>query len=243
MGKSTTVQEIEHGRWIAHKAEEVWGWQSPAGRLRASRRKTLLRDHGRFVQGHRVLEIGCGTGVFTEALVGSGAEVIAMDISLELLSKAREKWPDNPLKCFVADAAHLPLPSHCVDVVLGVSVLHHLNLATALPEFARVIKKGGRIVFSEPNMLNPQIFFQKNIPFLKRWLGDTPSETAFVRWWLRRILRQASFSEVQAIPFDFLHPATPASFIPAVRRLGAFLESAPILREIAGSLLITACKV
>ena len=39
-------------------------------------------------------------------------------------------------------------------------------------------------------MLNPQIAIQKNIPWVKRKLGDSPDETAFFRWPLRRLLEE-----------------------------------------------------
>ena len=52
--------------------------------------------------------------------------------------------------------------------------MHHLNVKKALVEFYRVLKPGGTIYFTEPNMLNPIIAVQKNIPFIKKLMGDTP---------------------------------------------------------------------
>jgi hypothetical protein len=42
------------------------------------------------------------------------------------------------------------------------------------------LKSGGTIYFTEPNMLNPQIAIQKNVSWVKRKLGDSPDETAFL---------------------------------------------------------------
>jgi len=68
----------------------------------------------------------------------------------------------------------------------------------------------------------------------------SPEETAFLRWPLARQLRQAGFEDVAIVPFDWLHPRTPEPLIPAVSAVGRALEATPLLRELAGSLLITA---
>jgi hypothetical protein len=91
-------------------------------------------------------------------------------------------------------------------------------------------------------MLNPQIAIQKNIPWIKRKLGDSPDETAFFRWPLRRLLEQTGYRDVRIDPFDFLHPRTPVPLIGRVNTLGRFLEKVPVISELAGSLFIRAVK-
>jgi hypothetical protein len=91
-------------------------------------------------------------------------------------------------------------------------------------------------------MLNPQIALQKNIPSIKRRLGDSPDETAFFSWQLRRWLSELGYSQVYLRPFDFLHPVTPARWIATVDKLGRWLEQIPGVNAIAGSLIIAAHK-
>jgi SAM-dependent methyltransferase len=124
------------------------------------------------------------------------------------------------------------------DAVIGSSVLHHLDLKKALARILSVLRPGGSMSFAEPNMLNPQIVLQKNVPWLKKRLGDSPDETAFARWPLRALLLKTGFVEVEITPFDWLHPATPVPMINTVMRLGLVLERVPFLREFAGSLHI-----
>src|SRR5262249_51180063 len=84
--------EIEHGRKLsAGDAEWTWGWGSPAGRLRAARRAALIARAARLAPGRRVLEVGCGTGLFTETFAATGAEILAVDISPELIEQARQR--------------------------------------------------------------------------------------------------------------------------------------------------------
>jgi hypothetical protein len=105
-----------------------------------------------------------------------------------------------------------------------------------------VLKPGGTIFFTEPNMLNPQIAVQKNVPWIKRKLGDSPDETAFFRWRLQCLLEQTGYRNVRIDPFDFLHPKTPVRLINRVNTFGRFLESVPVISEFAGSLYIRGVK-
>ena len=89
-------------------------------------------------------------------------------------------------------------------------------------------------------MMNPQIVFERSTPVVRRWLGVSPEETAFFRWRLAALLRESGFDHVRVEPYDFLHPSVPTPFIPIVRRIGGVLEFLPLVREIAGSLILSA---
>jgi 2-polyprenyl-3-methyl-5-hydroxy-6-metoxy-1,4-benzoquinol methylase len=235
------AKEIEHGRFLAqHGAGEVWNWEGPAGKLRWARRVKMLSSHIR--SGMTVLELGCGTGYFTRELARCGADIVAVDVSPELLEIARADCPAENVRYEIQNACSLGYGEGVFDSVVGSSVLHHLEINDALGGVYRVLKSGGTIYFTEPNMLNPQIAIQKNVPWVKRMLGDSPDETAFFRWPLRRLLEQTGFRGVRIVPFDFLHPKTPPPLVNTVQGLGRFLESVPVISEFAGSLYIRAIK-
>ena len=235
------AKEIKHGRFLAEQgAGEIWNWESPAGKLRWARRVKMLSKH--LGPGMSVLELGCGTGYFTRELARSGADIVAIDVSPELLEIARANCCAPNVRYEIQNAYALSYPDQMFDSVVGSSVLHHLEIEEALREIHRVLKPGGTIYFTEPNMLNPQIAIQKNVPWVKRKLGDSPDETAFFRWPLRRLLEQKGYRDVRINSFDFLHPKTPVPLVNRLNSVGRFLESMPVVSEFAGSLYIRAIK-
>lgn len=233
--------EIRHGRLLAGAdTEAVWGWGTPAGRLRARRRGRMIAGAGGLMPGKKCLEIGCGTGLFTGMFAETGARIVAMDLSSDLLAKARQRHLPRDRVTFVQSRFEDGALKGPFDAVIGSSVLHHLALAPALEMIHRLLKSGGRLVFAEPNYINPQIFFTYK---LRRWFPYiSPDEDAFYPWRLRSDLQRAGFGAVRITPFDWLHPKTPRPFLGTVSRAGAVLETLPVVRELAGSLLISGRK-
>jgi 2-polyprenyl-3-methyl-5-hydroxy-6-metoxy-1,4-benzoquinol methylase len=238
---SRAAHEIEHGRKLArHEPERIWGWDTPAGRLRAARRAELIISGAALGPGKRALEIGCGTGLFTEKFAQSGAQIVAVDISPELLEKARARGlPESQVRFLAMPFEQCDVEGP-FDAVIGSSVLHHLDIRQALAKIFTLLKPGGVLFFAEPNMLNPLIIVLKNIKWIKRRFGDSPNETAFFRWRFLRLLLETGFEKPLVIPYDWLHPATPKNMISAVKAAGGILEKTPLLKEFAGSLLIQA---
>jgi len=229
--------EIEHGKFLTKDPEGIWNWSSPAGIVRADRRANLFVNVGKISQKDIVLEIGCGTGLFTRKVHDfTNANITAIDISEELLEIAKSK--SNVAKYIIGDAMNLSFDDNSFDVVFGSSVLHHLEMERAMNEIFRVLKPGGRIIFAEPNMVNPQILIQKNIPFIKRMLGDSPDETAIIRWKFAKLMETLGYKEVNITPYDFLHPIVPKILIGFVSAIGKVVEKIPLIKEIAGSVII-----
>jgi SAM-dependent methyltransferase len=235
------AQEIRHGRFLAQRgAGEIWNWESPAGKLRWARRVKMIGAH--LKPGMTILELGCGAGYFSKELARSGAEIVAIDVSADLLGIAKASGPVSNVRYEIQDACALTYKDATFDSVVGSSILHHLEIEPALREIRRVLKPGGTIYFTEPNMLNPHIAVQKNIPWIKRKLGDSPDETAFFRWPLTRLLERTAYRDIRIDPFDFLHPRTPLPLINHVNQVGRFFERMPVISEFAGSLYIRAVK-
>lgn len=214
-----------------------------AGILRIQRRIDLFFKHCQLRPASKILEIGCGTGEYTKGLLKYACNLFCTDISYNMLDKALNKLPkQNNLYFFVCDIEHLPVKDNTFDAIVGNSILHHLDVEKATSSIFRVLKDKGRFAFSEPNMMNPQIFIQKNIKFFKKLSGDSPEETAFTRSHIKKIFKKAGFRSVNVEPFDFLHPYTPGPLVKIISKIGLALEKILLIREIAGSLFITGIK-
>jgi ubiquinone/menaquinone biosynthesis C-methylase UbiE len=236
--------EIEHDKkLLADGAEKIWGRSGLAGKKRLNRRVKMIIASCNIKTGKKVLEIGCGSGTLTEKISSTGANITATDIFPAFLELTKKKTEGKNIILQITDAETLKeIPDNYFDSVVGLSILHHLNIEKTLPNIYRVLKPGGAMAFSEPNMLNPQIAIQKNIPPLKKVLGDSPDETAFFARSLKKKMIKTGFKKIYIKPFDFLHPATPDFLASFFEKISNFLEKIPLIKEIAGSLFITAKK-
>jgi SAM-dependent methyltransferase len=174
--------------------------------------------------------------MFTEMFADSGAKLVAVDISPDLLEKAKRRGLAEDQVEFIESQFEDVVLYGPFDAVIGSSVLHHLDIPKALGRIYDLLKPGGYASFAEPNMLNPQVFCERAFSFLPYFSHISPDETAFVRWSLQSLILQVGFDEVNITPFDWLHPSTPVSLINNVRKLGEVLEGIPAIREFAGSL-------
>jgi SAM-dependent methyltransferase len=235
-------RERDHFNSLADETGSVWwGTITKAGQLRLDERAGLAIQHGKLASGRVVLEPGAGNGEFTKRLAASGATVIGVEISskqVELANNGLESFPNAQV--VEGDIAQLNFVDGYFDAIVGNSVLHHFDLAAALPEMRRVLKEGGWLFFSEPNMLNPQIAVEKNIKCVGRVLQNSPDETAFFRWQIKATLTRHGFKEVCVRPFDFLHPGTPEPFLQYAQTMSRMLGRIPVIKEFAGSLQIIA---
>lgn len=111
-------------------------------------------------RGLDVLDYGCGRGEQAVVLLRNGAShVTGFDLSDAEVAEAgeragREGFGDRAT-FLVADAHHTGFDDDAFDLVVGRSILHHLDLDAALLEIRRILRPGGRAVFVEPMWHNP----------------------------------------------------------------------------------------
>lgn len=133
------------------------------------------------VDGARVLDAGCGSGLYTEWLLEQGADVVGCDVSEAMLAEARERVGDradlhradlgDPLDFADAD---------WFDGVVSALVLDHIeDLRQPFTEFARVLRPGGFLVFSVSHPLENYVdegvenYFEVT-QLVKEWDVDVP---------------------------------------------------------------------
>jgi ubiquinone/menaquinone biosynthesis C-methylase UbiE len=160
-----------------------------------------------------VVDVGCGTGRFTQALQQQGARTVGVDLDPDMLAVAAQRAAGPWL---VADAARLPLRDHAVDVAVAVTLLEFVaDPAQVLAELARVTRPGGRLVVAALNRTSPWGLAHR------RRLRRPPWRHA------RLLTRRRLLALGRAHGRARLHAAlfAPAAF-PCLGRVGRLLEAA-----------------
>jgi SAM-dependent methyltransferase len=98
--------------------------------------------------GVRVLDAGCGAGQDSSWLAGTGASVVAVDVSPEMVRHANRRAAEGmPFEVRLGDAERTGEPDGAFDAVLSsMEVMHHAHLEATLAEYSRLLRVGGRLV-------------------------------------------------------------------------------------------------
>ncbi|MFX0132584.1 MAG: class I SAM-dependent methyltransferase [Candidatus Hodarchaeota archaeon] len=100
-----------------------------------------------------ILDYGCGGGWLSLLIYNWGFNVIGIDVTAYLLKKAKITCPN--VDFIISDAEKLPFKNTIFDFIIGISILHHLDLINSCKELFKVSCKGSKFIFMEPNVLNP----------------------------------------------------------------------------------------
>lgn len=98
--------------------------------------------------GQRFLDVGTSTGNYARAIAEHGASVVAIDISVPMLEKTRERLAglNLPISLERVNAEAMPYEDASFDgVVIGASLNEFASTRTGLLECARVLKPGGKL--------------------------------------------------------------------------------------------------
>ena len=103
----------------------------------------------------RVLENGCGIGVYIEKLRPLARAVFGLDYDFERVAEGAQRMK-LPSVLICAASEQLPYPDNCFDLILSNEVIEHVNDdRAAVVEMVRVIRPGGRIALFCPNRWYP----------------------------------------------------------------------------------------
>jgi SAM-dependent methyltransferase len=127
------------------------GHPSYVWRFGQSRRFELIRRHTR-LEGARILDVGCGLGLYVWQFRTLSPDVWGVDIDPEKVAQASADLPHISQ----APAEALPFPDATFDVVLSHEVLEHVeDDRQAVAEAWRVLRPAGRLVIFAPNRWYP----------------------------------------------------------------------------------------
>lgn len=192
-----------------------------------------LKD-SKIQEGVRILDLGCGAGVYLKTLREYGTSIVGVDHAIEgiLLSN-----PDVEVSRIVADACSLPIKDREIDLIFSTEVLEHiLDTDAALREMHRTLVDGGRLIltttlyYSSINTYLSQAIIDRHSLFqvscnLAHYVGgyiSTKLQESFIRKWcferlgghyhgfrtsrLKKLLRTAGFNVVESKPLYIFEP-------------------------------------
>ncbi len=124
------------------------------------------------INGKKILDVGAGTGRFALILFNAGAQVVALDVSSEMLKMLANK--NKKIEIVVGEAENLPFEEDYFDFVVATFLVVHLkNLTAFFDEVYRVLKDGGRFIVTNIN--------QKEAPEVKTKQGKIKIESYYHR--------------------------------------------------------------
>ncbi len=161
--------------------------------------------------GERILDIAAGTGTSSEPWANQEIEVVPADFSLGMLRVGRRRRPDMAFTA--ADAMSLPFADESFDVVtMSFGLRNVADAETALREFLRVTRPGGRLLvceFSQPvNTLFRTVYsnyLMRALPPVARRTSSNPDSYVYlaesIRAWppqgeLARVIEAAGWQQV-----------------------------------------------
>lgn len=156
MSSSDNVHPEEIAKFGA-KAERWW---DPGGELRTLHqvnplRIQFIREFSK-VQAQRIVDVGCGGGILSEALAREGAEVLGIDLAAELLEVAElhalEQGVETVKYEKISAESLAEREPESFDVVTCMEMLEHVpRPASLVGSLARLVKPGGRVFLSTLN--------------------------------------------------------------------------------------------
>ena len=104
------------------------------------------------LEGRRILDIGCGLGMYVEQFRRFSDEVYGVDVDPDKVARAGERLPNIS----VAPGEHLPFRDGDFDVILLNEVIEHVDDdRLTIQEAYRCLRRGGHVVIYAPNRLYP----------------------------------------------------------------------------------------
>ena len=134
---------------------DTW-FTTPVGLLVKKYETDLLLDMLDPRPGEYLLDVGCGTGVFTQDILSGGARIVGLDISYPMLVQAKKRTPEESFTGIAGDMSSLPFADNSFDKVYSMTALEFVTDAgKAIDECIRVAHKGAKIVVTTLNSLSP----------------------------------------------------------------------------------------
>lgn len=229
------LMELERTR------EAYWRRYPGTSPIKLRWRALTVRHWFHVLPGESLLEVGAGTGIWTEHLSSVLRHENEITAAVFNPDFARHPlWQSlRNVHCRLLGSLD-ELPAESFDYIVGTAILCHDRYQYTLKSLYRLLKPGGKILFFENNFWNPQVFMKSIIRPLGRWAGNARCQIGLRRYRLVKSASQTGLSHLEVVPYDIIHPLLPRKLVPLVQSLAFIFEHMPIVKELCGTLYISA---
>jgi ubiquinone/menaquinone biosynthesis C-methylase UbiE len=196
---STRGRSLDHAAHVYDYCEPIvmMGRQEPYNRN--------IVDALNLQPQHRILDLGCGTGVLTRLVAdqvdaSSGGFCLGIDAAAKMIAVAEKKRSSPACRFDVMAAENLLLENDSFDAVISSLFFHHVSLdlkQKSLSEVFRVLKPAGRLLIAD--MHTPSTFFGAVVSHIARWFFMQPEIAENIAGVMPELISQAGF-----VPPDLL---------------------------------------
>ena len=196
--------------------------------------------------GDRILDLGCGSGVFSKILIARGYKCIGIDLSRIQLGYGKSASRDATF--INADVEALPFSENDIDGILLIGLIHHLpDPSLCINEINRVLKKGGGFLALDPNRANPFMYLyrDKSSPFYSS-VGVSENEKPIVASNMRRQFEVKGFKVeidfLSGLKYNHVESSLMKTLLPCYNFIDSLIFSLPFLRRFRPLVLITGTR-
>jgi SAM-dependent methyltransferase len=194
----------------------------------------------------RVVDLGCGSGTFTDLLRQAGYACVGLDISGKLLEVGKRKHPG--IEFLQGDIEHLPFANASFDGVLLSGVVHHFpDPSRCAAEVCRVLRPHGRFVAFDPNRMNPFMWLYRDpaSPFYSS-LGVTANERPVLAREIAAVFERAGFDVsshyLSGLTYRYVASARARLVLPIYNLVDATVFGLPVMARFRPFVLTAGAK-
>jgi dolichol-phosphate mannosyltransferase len=223
-------------------ADDYWSQQDPINELRTWWRAQTVRHMFHLLPGESILELGCGSGHLTRALLRSTRGECPITAATFCPSQGHNSNRFLNPQIELVQLSDFPgeLRGRVFGYIVGNNLLDLKNAGWVLQEVRNLLRPGGRLLLFETNPWNPVFRLRRQLsgwlPFLRR--GDERALPNQVQ--LYELLSELGFVRIMATCYDFLYRPIPRWLMLVARNLSLVLENTPGVRQLAGIILLHA---
>ena len=219
--------------------ERYWQRTDPIADDRLLWRAQTFRHMVHLLPGQSILELGCGSGRFTRQLlkVSRGENPITA-VSFRGDTAQPTDVPAN-VRFLRAGEFPGPIAGQQFDFIVAMDLLDQRNCAAALQNVYDLLKPGGQVIFYESNPWNVALKIKRS---LKRLFGRRDPRRLLDRPALYELVSEIGFIRAFVVFNDFVYAPLTRPLVWMLRNASILLENAPMVRTLAGSILVHAQK-